>query len=334
MLPPSLAADNTCPLLRSRHSNLAGGAGSFMLASPTAAIRMALGCGEPSSEFSFQTAPRDRVDRQPLQDGNIRTDNLVSERSMARRSRRTSSCTRPAQQRAHERDGARDVDRGELQRERVDVRDDSPRTGILAWHIDRPLFQALRVWTEIGDICQGEGFEGNHKTIVEHRLNILVLPGIHRDRHYRAQPPGPTRRHLRRRLGHRRPCPRHRPITALPLAQVAFRKPVPAAASALDYWQWIPVHAGIEGSEAAGVRANIFSALASRIIPFKSAPLISFGTARLSRLIAVKSIRFVKDAGSLNTCSIRIFFKFLQHHPEHDPSSLSFTHPMPSLRLS
>ncbi|KAJ7194581.1 hypothetical protein GGX14DRAFT_377952 [Mycena pura] len=63
-----------------------------------------------------------------------------------------------------------------------------PRTGILARHIDRPLFQALRVWTEIGDICESESFDGNRKTIVEHTLNILVLPGIHRDGHYRAQP--------------------------------------------------------------------------------------------------------------------------------------------------
>ncbi|RDB20104.1 hypothetical protein Hypma_012911 [Hypsizygus marmoreus] len=42
-----------------------------------------------------------------------------------------------------------------------------------------PLFQGLRVWTEIGDICENESFDGHRKTIVEHTLNILLLPGIH-----------------------------------------------------------------------------------------------------------------------------------------------------------
>ncbi|KAF8716419.1 hypothetical protein AX14_012361 [Amanita brunnescens Koide BX004] len=43
------------------------------------------------------------------------------------------------------------------------------------------LFQALRVWNEIGDICECESFDGHRKTIVEHTLNILLLPGIHHD---------------------------------------------------------------------------------------------------------------------------------------------------------
>ncbi|KAJ7771038.1 hypothetical protein DFH07DRAFT_804579 [Mycena maculata] len=62
-----------------------------------------------------------------------------------------------------------------------------PRTGFLARNIDDPLFQAVRVWTEIGEICENESFDGHRKTIVEHTLNILVLPGIHRDSHYRPQ---------------------------------------------------------------------------------------------------------------------------------------------------
>ncbi|PFH47811.1 hypothetical protein AMATHDRAFT_197516 [Amanita thiersii Skay4041] len=47
---------------------------------------------------------------------------------------------------------------------------------------DGPLFQALRVWNEIGDICECESFaDGHRKTIVEHTLNVLLLPGIHHD---------------------------------------------------------------------------------------------------------------------------------------------------------
>ncbi|KAJ7098640.1 hypothetical protein B0H15DRAFT_772084 [Mycena belliarum] len=53
-----------------------------------------------------------------------------------------------------------------------------PRPGFGA-----PLFQALRVWTEIGDLCENESFDGHRKTIVEHTLHILVLPGLHRDSH-------------------------------------------------------------------------------------------------------------------------------------------------------
>ncbi|KAJ7167724.1 hypothetical protein C8R46DRAFT_898484 [Mycena filopes] len=64
-----------------------------------------------------------------------------------------------------------------------------PRAGFLARNFDDPLFQALRVWTEISDICENESFDGHRKTIVEHTLNILVLPGIHREG-YRAHPSG------------------------------------------------------------------------------------------------------------------------------------------------
>ncbi|KAF8806246.1 hypothetical protein BYT27DRAFT_7102590 [Phlegmacium glaucopus] len=41
------------------------------------------------------------------------------------------------------------------------------------------LFTALRVWTDVEDICESEFFDGHRKAIVEHTLNILLLPGIH-----------------------------------------------------------------------------------------------------------------------------------------------------------
>ncbi|KAH0588026.1 hypothetical protein H2248_006762 [Termitomyces sp. 'cryptogamus'] len=41
------------------------------------------------------------------------------------------------------------------------------------------LFRGVRVWTEMGDICENESFDGHRKTVVEHTLNILLLPGIH-----------------------------------------------------------------------------------------------------------------------------------------------------------
>ncbi|KAJ7055010.1 hypothetical protein C8F01DRAFT_994690 [Mycena amicta] len=63
-----------------------------------------------------------------------------------------------------------------------------PRTGFLARNINDPLFQALRVWADIGDICENESFDGHRKTIVEHTLNILILPGIHREGRFRGQP--------------------------------------------------------------------------------------------------------------------------------------------------
>lgn len=42
-----------------------------------------------------------------------------------------------------------------------------------------PLFHGLRVWTEMGDVCENESFDGHRKTIVEHTLNVVLLPGIH-----------------------------------------------------------------------------------------------------------------------------------------------------------
>ncbi|KAF9478674.1 hypothetical protein BDN70DRAFT_933202 [Pholiota conissans] len=41
------------------------------------------------------------------------------------------------------------------------------------------LFHALRIWTDVIDICENESFDGHRKAIVEHTLNILLLPGIH-----------------------------------------------------------------------------------------------------------------------------------------------------------
>jgi len=44
-----------------------------------------------------------------------------------------------------------------------------------------PWFQGLRVWTEIGEICESESFDGHRRSIVEHTVNILFLPGLHSD---------------------------------------------------------------------------------------------------------------------------------------------------------
>jgi hypothetical protein len=62
--------------------------------------------------------------------------------------------------------------------------------------LEDSLFQALRVWTDVSDVCESESFgaslrkltqqcltehgeDGNRKVIVEHTLNILLLPGVH-----------------------------------------------------------------------------------------------------------------------------------------------------------
>jgi len=52
------------------------------------------------------------------------------------------------------------------------------------------LFTALRVWTDVEDISESEFFDGHSKAIVEHTLNILLLPGIHRESaiSHRARP--------------------------------------------------------------------------------------------------------------------------------------------------
>jgi len=52
-----------------------------------------------------------------------------------------------------------------------------------------PLFHGVRVWTDIGDICESESFDGHRKAMIEQTMNILFLPGIHCD-YYRI--PGAT----------------------------------------------------------------------------------------------------------------------------------------------
>ncbi|KAF9235786.1 hypothetical protein BU15DRAFT_22471, partial [Melanogaster broomeanus] len=42
-----------------------------------------------------------------------------------------------------------------------------------------PWFRALRVWTEVDDISETEGFAGHRKSLVEHTLNILLFPDLH-----------------------------------------------------------------------------------------------------------------------------------------------------------
>jgi len=43
-------------------------------------------------------------------------------------------------------------------------------------------FQISRMWTEVDDVCENESFDGHRRCIVEHTLNILLLPGIHSER--------------------------------------------------------------------------------------------------------------------------------------------------------
>ncbi|EGN92053.1 hypothetical protein SERLA73DRAFT_79932 [Serpula lacrymans var. lacrymans S7.3] len=40
-------------------------------------------------------------------------------------------------------------------------------------------FHAIKVWNEVGEVSESESFDGQRKSIVEHTLNILFLPGIH-----------------------------------------------------------------------------------------------------------------------------------------------------------
>ncbi|TFK55379.1 hypothetical protein OE88DRAFT_1764747 [Heliocybe sulcata] len=44
------------------------------------------------------------------------------------------------------------------------------------------LFQALRVWTEVGEVSESESFDGHRQCTIEHTFNILILPGLHSDR--------------------------------------------------------------------------------------------------------------------------------------------------------
>ncbi|THH14301.1 hypothetical protein EW146_g6018 [Bondarzewia mesenterica] len=40
-------------------------------------------------------------------------------------------------------------------------------------------FRFVRMWTEVGEVCESESFDGHRRCIVEHTLNILFLPGLH-----------------------------------------------------------------------------------------------------------------------------------------------------------
>jgi len=45
---------------------------------------------------------------------------------------------------------------------------------------DSTIHQAIRVWSDVIDIFDNESvFDGHHKVVVEHTLNILLLPSIH-----------------------------------------------------------------------------------------------------------------------------------------------------------
>jgi len=48
-------------------------------------------------------------------------------------------------------------------------------------------FQGLRVWTEIGEICESESFDDHRRSIVEHTVHILFFPGLHSDRNRRIR---------------------------------------------------------------------------------------------------------------------------------------------------
>ncbi|CAL1700214.1 unnamed protein product [Somion occarium] len=52
-----------------------------------------------------------------------------------------------------------------------------------------PWFRAVQVWSEVGDVCESDSFDGHRKTIVEHTLHILLLPGLHSSSAF--QPPTP-----------------------------------------------------------------------------------------------------------------------------------------------
>jgi len=42
-----------------------------------------------------------------------------------------------------------------------------------------PWFRALEVWTEVDEILESDSFDGHRRTIIEHTLNVLILPGLH-----------------------------------------------------------------------------------------------------------------------------------------------------------
>ncbi|KAK2465986.1 hypothetical protein APHAL10511_001627 [Amanita phalloides] len=93
--------------------------------------------------------------------------------------------------------------------------------------LDEPLFQALRVWNEIGDICECESFDGHRKTIVEHTLNILLLPGIHHDGLNRHQMNGSTDSLVNASTGSPVPSIPHFALPSLPVPGTSLSVPSP-----------------------------------------------------------------------------------------------------------
>jgi len=93
--------------------------------------------------------------------------------------------------------------------------------------VNEPLFQALRVWNEIGDICECESFDGHRKTIVEHTLNILLLPGIHHDGLNRHQTNGSTDSLVNTVTGSPVPPIPHFALPSLPVPGTSLSVPSP-----------------------------------------------------------------------------------------------------------
>ncbi|KIJ56501.1 hypothetical protein M422DRAFT_22663 [Sphaerobolus stellatus SS14] len=53
---------------------------------------------------------------------------------------------------------------------------------------ENPWFRILRIWSEVSDICETESFDGHRKSIVEHTVHFLFLPGLHSGRIGRPLP--------------------------------------------------------------------------------------------------------------------------------------------------
>jgi len=44
---------------------------------------------------------------------------------------------------------------------------------------EREIGRPIQFWSEVGEICEAETFDGNRTSIIEHTVHVLVLPGIH-----------------------------------------------------------------------------------------------------------------------------------------------------------
>ncbi|KZT42920.1 hypothetical protein SISSUDRAFT_795563 [Sistotremastrum suecicum HHB10207 ss-3] len=40
-------------------------------------------------------------------------------------------------------------------------------------------FKALRIWSELGEVCESESFDGTRTSVIEHTMHVLLLPGLH-----------------------------------------------------------------------------------------------------------------------------------------------------------